>query len=121
MVNWTILAAVKILKLAVFGAMSMVSFVADIGGCTAEQTACTDTTTVTAVAFHPAGAPWSAGAPVVVRSADSVSASVDVASVDEAIRVAERLERIGRLAPPVRVEIIFTPDLLTPPTRDPSL
>ncbi len=112
MIDWTILAAIKILKFAVFGTMSLASFVADLGGCTAEQSACLDTTTVTAVVTHPAGAAWCAEAPPVVAV---------VPSPPETVRVATRLERIGRLAPPVRVEITFTPDLLTPPTRDPSL
>jgi len=113
MIDWTILAAVKILKFAVFGAMSLASFVADLGGCTAEQSACLDTTaTVTAVVMqHPTGATWSVEDPVVPVAP----------CAPETIHVASKLERIGRLAPPVRVEITFTPDLLTPPTRDPSL
>lgn len=109
MIQWAILIAVKGLKFAIFGALALVSHTADLGGC-GDQCA------------QPIGP---GQREVIVLSHDAelvpVMPAIPAVANAETVVVTTRAARIQRLVPPVRVEMTFTPDLLHPPTRDPSL
>jgi len=92
MIDWMILAAVKVVKLAVLG---LVALSTSIAPC------CTDPASEQAVLAPPAPE----GIPVVV--------SIEVPEIEAPVAVVAI--EVKRLAPPVRIETILSPDLLVPP------
>jgi hypothetical protein len=120
MTDWVILTAVKILKVALLGALSLVSGAVD--GATVHPP-CSRLVVVTAATYP---GPVSIDAIRTARAPAPVAAPLVTAPTPPAEVKIERVklrgsERIQRLVPPVRVEMTLGPDLLTPPRRDLSL
>ncbi len=103
MTDWLILISVKALKLAIMGTLAVASQFAsdDDRHVRLSYSAATEFIGPTQLAVPK---PGEFTGPIAFR----------------AVRTS-REERIRRLVPPIRVEMMFTPDLLTPPSRDLSL
>ena len=91
MIDWMILAAVKVVKAAVLGLVALATSLAT------STDHCTEHTQVAPVPQE--------AIPLVV--------SVEVLEADAAVTAA--VVEVKRLAPPVRIETILSPDLLVPP------
>lgn len=105
MMEWAIVVAVQGLKLVILGALALVSHVADF------STDCCPTVADSA----------SVAVLQETEATFALPVEVEVPDAHATAAAARRAVRIQRLVPPVRVEITFTPDLLHPPTKDPSL
>ena len=111
MVQWAILAAVKVMKFSILAILSLVSHLADSES--QDVSAVMDTVPAVEVAA------------VVIHTEDhavihAVPVRLCVPEAPEA-PTAPAAVRVGRLVPALRVEMTFTPDLLVRPVRDPSL
>jgi len=141
MMQWAILMTVKGLKFLVLGMLTLISQVVEPACTTVPCTYTVDATRVEVVLLAnedrvAAVEAAEAGAAIAAAHADRIAAAL--AATRESTHAGSALpaappdgpeapaavppaERIQRLVPPVRVEMTFTPDLLHPPRRDPSL
>ncbi|HMB69141.1 MAG TPA: hypothetical protein VKU85_07505 [bacterium] len=100
MMDLIVLAAAKLLKTSILGALWLVSLMSGTLECPgdAETALLVECPVEVAVVTHVEPLPLPMPAPVL-----------------------EPGDRIRHLAPPIRVEMTFTPDLLRPPTKDLTL